>query len=62
MSKSPFRAMRAIPDKVLGRALTSHSEALRYVIQRVAAYDRWRWVRLVWYLAVTLALGYLYVG
>lgn len=59
MSKSPFRRIRTIPDKVLGTTLMNHSGALRYVVGRVTAYDRWRWVRRAWYVLITTAVVWL---
>lgn len=50
-----YRKVRGIPDKVLAGALQQHAGGLAYVLNRVAAYDRVRWIRRVWYVIVTLA-------
>ena len=62
MSKRDYRRVRSIPDKVLGATLVNHSGALHYVVNRIAAYDRYRWVRRGWYAFVTAALVYLLKG
>jgi hypothetical protein len=58
MSKT-FRKFRGVPDKVLVGAIQQHSGAITYALNRVQAYDRFRWVRRAWYLAVTAQLAWL---
>ena len=62
---NPYRKVRGLSDKVLDQALSNHAGALQYVVSRVGAYDRYRWVRRGWAVAVTielLALLYWAVG
>jgi len=57
--RNPFRKVRALSDQVLGQALSNHAGALQYVVARVGAYDRYRWVRRAWAAVVTAAVAYL---
>lgn len=56
---NPFRKVRGLSDQVLGQALSNHAGALQYVVARIAAYDRYRWVRRAWAAVVTGALAWL---
>ena len=59
---NPYRKIRALSDQMLGQALSNHAGALQYTVARIAAYDRWRWVRRAWAAAVTGAIVWLLVS
>ncbi len=52
-----FRKFRGIPDKVIAGALQQHSGALAYTLNRINAYDRVKYLRWAWYLAVTAEIA-----
>ena len=58
---NPYRKVRGLSDQVLGQALSNHAGALQYVVSRIGAYDRYRWVRRVWAVLVTAAIVWLAV-
>ena len=59
--RNPFRKIRSLSDQVLGQALSNHAGALQYVVSRIGAYDRYRWVRRAWVAVVTAAIVWLTV-